>query len=114
MNQPRALIRFGESLADGKLVGDGSDAHIMTIAPTGAGKGTTSIIPNLLMWPGSVFVIDPKGENIAITLSQRLKLNTDVFLLDPFFIVEDREGLQRAHRPDQISASRMNRQRRSP
>lgn len=97
MDAPRALIRFGESLADGKLVGDGSDAHIMTIAPTGAGKGTTSIIPNLLMWTGSVFVIDPKGENIAITLSQRLKLNTDVFLLDPFFIVEDREGLQRAH-----------------
>lgn len=96
MSEPRALIRFGASVADGKLVGDGSDAHIMTIAPTGAGKGTTSIIPNLLMWPGSVFVIDPKGENIAITLSQRLKLNTDVFLLDPFFIVEDRPGLRRA------------------
>jgi type IV secretion system protein VirD4 len=96
MSEPRALIRFGASVADGKLVGDGSDAHIMTIAPTGAGKGTTSIIPNLLMWPGSVFVIDPKGENIAATLTQRRKLNTDVFLLDPFFIVEDRPELQRA------------------
>lgn len=97
MNAPRALIRFGPSVADGKLVGDGTDAHIMTIAPTGAGKGTTSIIPNLLTWPGSVFVIDPKGENIGYTLSQRQKLNTEVFLLDPFFIVEDRPGLQRAH-----------------
>lgn len=88
VSSPDALIKFGVSETDGKLVGDDSDAHVMTIAPTGAGKGRTSIIPNLLTWPGSVFVIDPKGENVARTLRQRQKLNENVFVLDPFLIAK--------------------------
>ena len=86
-------VKFGE-YEDGTTArfGDhaGEEGHVMTIAPTGAGKGTTSIIPNLLTWPDSVFVIDPKGENILYTVSQRHKLNAGkVFLLDPFGIVPD-------------------------
>ncbi len=82
-------LTFGRSTADRKLVRFSDDAHVMTIAPTGAGKGTTSIIPNLLVWPDSVFVIDPKGENVARTISQRHKLNAGkVYLLDPFGIVK--------------------------
>ena len=69
---------------DGKTVGDDSNAHIMSIAPTGAGKGQTSILPNLLKWPASVFVIDPKGENAQLTYRQRRKLNDAVYVLDPF------------------------------
>ena len=34
------------------------DGHLMTIAPTGAGKGVSVIIPNLLTYPGSVIAID--------------------------------------------------------
>src|SRR5262245_47095871 len=37
------------------------DRHLVTIAPTGAGKGRGVIIPNLLRFEGSVIVIDPKG-----------------------------------------------------
>jgi type IV secretion system protein VirD4 len=73
---------------DGKTVGDDSNAHIMSIAPTGAGKGQTSILPNLLKWPASVFVIDPKGENAQLTYRQRRKLNDAVYVLDPFGIAE--------------------------
>lgn len=81
------FVKFGTSLHTGKLVGDSSNAHLMTIAPTGTGKGQTSIIPNLLTWPGSVFVIDPKGDNIKATIRRRCQLNEAVYLLDPFGIV---------------------------
>jgi Type IV secretory system Conjugative DNA transfer len=37
------------------------DSHLMTIAPTGAGKGVGVIIPNLLRYTGTVIAIDPKG-----------------------------------------------------
>jgi type IV secretion system protein VirD4 len=65
-------------------VGDG---HLMTIAPTGAGKGRSSIIPNLLGYPGSVVVIDPKGENYAVTSRRRKAMGQEVFCLDPFGVL---------------------------
>lgn len=81
-------VTFGRGKSDGKFVRFSDDGHIMSIAPTGAGKGATSIIPNLLKWPDSVFVIDPKGENVKATISQRHALNGGkVYLLDPFEIV---------------------------
>ncbi|MDQ7079020.1 MAG: type IV secretory system conjugative DNA transfer family protein [Robiginitomaculum sp.] len=43
------------------------DRHLLTVAPTRSGKGTTAIIPNLLTYEGSCLVIDPKGENALIT-----------------------------------------------
>src|SRR6059058_3203032 len=50
------------------------EGHLMTIAPTGAGKGTGCIIPALLRYPGPVIVIDPKGENAAITARRHSRL----------------------------------------
>lgn len=47
------------------------DRHLLTVAPTRAGKGVASIIPNLLTYQGSVIVIDPKGENARITADRR-------------------------------------------
>jgi len=41
--------------------------HVLTCAPTGAGKGIGCAIPNLLEYPGSVFCLDVKGENFAVT-----------------------------------------------
>jgi len=67
--------------------------HLLTVAPTRSGKGVSSIIPNLLTYPGSAFVIDPKGENALITAGRRgtgagapagSTLGQDVFLLDPW------------------------------
>lgn len=62
------------------------DRHLLTIAPTRSGKGTTAIIPNLLTYKGSCLVIDPKGENALITASQRIAMGQDVHILDPWGI----------------------------
>src|ERR1700684_2772047 len=43
------------------------DGHLVTFAPTGAGKGAGVIIPNLLHYNGSIIVVDPKGENFVVT-----------------------------------------------
>ncbi len=63
------------------------DSHLMTIAPTGAGKGRSVIIPNLLTYEGPVVVIDPKGENFAVTARTRKEMGHEVVRLDPFEVV---------------------------
>ena len=60
------------------------DGHILTCAPTGAGKGVGGVIPNLLDYPA--FVLDFKGENYAVTARARRELGHHVVLLDPFGI----------------------------
>jgi len=62
----------------------GEDRHLVTIAPTGAGKGRGVIIPNLLRFEGSAIVIDPKGETWHVTARRRKELGQEVRLLDPF------------------------------
>ncbi len=73
--------RDGDGLL--RLTGEG---HLLTIAPTGSGKGVSSVIPNLLTYPGSVLVTDPKGENVAVTARARRMLGQRVHVLDPFGI----------------------------
>jgi type IV secretion system protein VirD4 len=63
---------------------DDGEGHLITFAPTGAGKGVSCIIPALLTWDGPAIVIDPKGENYAVTAAQRAKLGQRVAVLDPF------------------------------
>lgn len=65
------------------IIYDGG-GHLMTVAPTGAGKGTGSIIPALLRHKGPAIVVDPKGENYAVTARRRKELGQEVVLLDPF------------------------------
>jgi type IV secretion system protein VirD4 len=79
---------------DGRLIGWGDDRHVMTIAGSRAGKGVSLIVPNLIFYPGSALVIDPKGENARITAGRRGAgtvaggpgLGQDVHVLDPFEI----------------------------
>lgn len=47
--------------------------HLLSVAPTRAGKGTGQVIPNLLLYGGSVFVLDIKGENYALTANHRME-----------------------------------------
>ena len=68
----------------------GEDRHLLTIAPTGAGKGRSVIIPNLLRFEGSVIVIDPKGETWHVTNRRRREMGQEVRLLDPFGAVSRR------------------------
>ena len=58
--------------------------HVLTCAPTGAGKGIGAVIPNLLDYPGSALVLDLKGENYAVTARARREMGQRVFLVDPF------------------------------
>lgn len=61
------------------------NGHLLTIAPTRAGKGTGQIIPNLLSWRGSVLVIDIKGENYLCSAGYRKTvLQQKVFRFAPF------------------------------
>jgi type IV secretion system protein VirD4 len=62
------------------------EGHLITIAATGKGKGRGSLIPTLLTYPGSVVVIDPKGEAVAVTSEQRRRMGQKVVILDPFRI----------------------------
>jgi len=62
------------------------DGHILTCAPTGAGKGVGGVVPNLLDYPGSAFVLDFKGENHAVTARARRAMGQTVVLVDPFTI----------------------------
>ena len=58
--------------------------HLCTIGPTRSGKGATVIIQALLTVPHSVVVIDPKGQNAAVTARRRRAMGQDVFVLNPF------------------------------
>lgn len=60
------------------------ESHLITCAKTRSGKGRDVIIPNLLTLDGmSVFCIDPKGQNAAVTKRFRESVSR-VFLINPF------------------------------
>ncbi|MDT8292065.1 type IV secretory system conjugative DNA transfer family protein [Roseomonas mucosa] len=86
-------VLLGASLYDPDWkVGRSDDRHFITIATSRSGKGRAGIIPNLLTWPGSALVIDPKGQNAAITAAARGQgggrvkraLGQQVRIVDPF------------------------------
>jgi len=60
--------------------------HVLISAPTGSGKGTGLVIPNLLTYPGSMIVLDIKGENFHVTARRRRELGNKVYILDPFLV----------------------------
>ena len=60
------------------------DGHVLTIGKTGKGKGSSVIVPALLDYKGSVFVVDPKGQLAAITSSQRQAMGQKTYYLNPF------------------------------
>ena len=73
-----------------RYLGWRGDGHLITIAPTRSGKGVGVVIPNLLSYPGSVIVIDPKGENYAVTADFRKKeFGQTIMCLDPFGVTKN-------------------------
>ncbi|WP_424973310.1 type IV secretory system conjugative DNA transfer family protein [Dinoroseobacter sp. S76] len=79
-----------------QVIGVSDNRHLLTIAGSRSGKGTSAIVPNLLLYPGSVLVIDPKGENASLTAERRGKgngipeggLHQDVYVIDPFGVAK--------------------------
>ncbi|MEL6511451.1 MAG: type IV secretory system conjugative DNA transfer family protein [Pseudomonadota bacterium] len=76
-------LLIGRNPGTGQLLRYDGPAHLITLAPTRAGKGVGTVIPNLLAVDRSVLVIDPKGENARIAGEARQRFGT-VHVLDPF------------------------------
>lgn len=72
------LGKFGN-----QFLGHLDDRPTVTIAGARAGKTSTVLEPNLYLYPGSMLVLDPKGE-LAATASLRRALGHEVHVLDPF------------------------------
>jgi len=84
---------------DGIIIGK-SGSHLLRYpgensvslaAETGAGKGVSVVIPNLLEWKESAVVMDIKNENFTITSKYRQQvLKQDVYFFNPFSMDTDR------------------------
>lgn len=70
------------------------DGHLLTVAPTGCGKGRDVITPTLLTSRRSMIVLDVKGELYSVTARRRREMGHHVIGIDPFNIVlEQSDGL---------------------
>ena len=87
---PRRLVgRHGLILGQvrGGLLRLDQEGHLLTLAPTGSGKGIAAVLPNLLDYPGSVLCTDIKGESFAVSgRFRREVLGQTVAALDPFAV----------------------------
>ena len=78
----------GRHVLGGRAVGYLDDRHMVTVAGSRGGKGRAAIVGNLLGYPGSMLVIDPKGELARLTAQHRAeRLGQRVHVLDPFGVV---------------------------
>ena len=90
-------VTFGKSSgpglppnAPGAPITSMAETHTLIVARTRAGKGTRVIVPTLLRYTGSMLVIDPKGENAAITArTRRDQLHHTVHIVNPWGEMED-------------------------
>src|SRR6202795_1556154 len=87
-------------------VGYSDDRHVCVVSGSRGGKGATSIVNNLIVWPGSICVVDPKGENATITASRRgagsrycKGLRQSVQVLDPFKAAQVDDSLRGRFNP---------------
>lgn len=86
------IYRKGFMRPGGVLVGDwyglsgvhyAGNGHLLTVAPTGTGKGVTAIIPNLLRYE-HLFVCDFGGENTAIAAKEWRRKGLAFYCLNPW------------------------------
>ncbi len=64
------------------LITYSGDGHLITFAPTGAGKTTGPVITNCLTHRGQLIVLDMKGEVHKATAEARRAMGQEVHLLD--------------------------------
>lgn len=90
----------GKKSSSAEYLGWAGDGHILTVAPTRSGKGVGLVIPNLLHYPGSVLVVDPKGENYAVTHRYREEvLGQQIVCLDPFHVMLGKDDVSDSINP---------------
>lgn len=69
------------------------ERHTLIVGQTRTGKGTRIIVPTLLRYQGSALVIDPKGENAAITARARQEqLGQDIHIINPWNMLPNTFG----------------------
>ena len=73
----------------------GGSEHVACYAPTCSGKGVGLVIPNYLLFEGSIVVLDVKKENYAASAGARKLASHKVFLFDPL----DPEGRTARYNP---------------
>lgn len=78
-------------------IGSGDDRHLITVAGSRAGKSSTVLKPNLMLWESSLLCIDPKGELASETAAHRAAMGQDVYILDPFGEVKGEAAKYRAN-----------------
>jgi type IV secretion system protein VirD4 len=74
----------------GATIASDEPGHVLVVGPTRSGKGQSFIVPNGVMWEGSMIVFDPKRENFALFGAWREAKGDAVFLFHP--------GEARSHR----------------
>jgi type IV secretion system protein VirD4 len=82
--------------------------HLCTFGATRSGKGATVIVQTLLQVPHSVVVIDPKGQNAAVTARHRRAMGQDVYVLNPFGLHTEAPWKLPKHRYNPLSTLDIN------
>ncbi len=75
--------KLGSPKGRGKFLCSASFPHCLLVAPTGAGKGISFVIPNLLLFQGSAVVLDVKGENFELTSRHRRSMGDKIWRFAP-------------------------------
>lgn len=75
--------KIGSPKGRGKFLCSASFPHCLLVAPTGAGKGISFVIPNLLLFQGSAVVLDVKGENFELTSRHRRSMGDKIWRFAP-------------------------------
>lgn len=84
----------------GKSFGWKDDVNLLTCAGPRAGKGVSVVVPNLLEFPGSAVVVDPKGELATLTARHRRdRLGQKVIVLDPARSADVPDELRGSYNP---------------
>lgn len=78
------VAAFGRPGGAGQLIRLPTHTHVLTVAPTGAGKGVSYVVPALLTYRGSVIIFDPNGELYKLTSARRRAMGQKVRRLDFF------------------------------
>lgn len=82
-DKPRLFL--GNSHETAKPVYFSGEGSLLTVGPPGTGKSRGVAVWNLLQYPGSMLVTDPKGQLAAWSATHREEqLGQEVALLDPF------------------------------
>lgn len=90
---------LGRTLAE-RAVGWNDELNLLTCASPGAGKGVSTVVPNLLLFQGTAVIIDPKGDLATKTARYRRDvLGHKVVVLDPAGVARVDPSLRGRYNP---------------